>query len=205
MPNSQTGFATAAVALLQLAHQQLHHSTIAAVNGTSQTHCMCACACAEYGSSNFMQNIQSAFTTSSAALLQLLQQELGLNRTLAALKHYFLLDQGDLLVSFLDTAEEELSKPASQVSVIRLQSLLDLGKHLGDSGASNGFQARPSGPIFELILFLSMSVTGASCLRQLKTREHGVCCELIAYHMGHCSCMLLRFLRGILTSCTQSV
>lgn len=75
-----------------------------------------------------MQNIQSAFTTSSAALLQLLQQELGLNRTLAALKHYFLLDQGDLLVSFLDTAEEELSKPASQVSVIRLQSLLDLGK-----------------------------------------------------------------------------
>ena len=75
-----------------------------------------------------MQNIQTAFATSSAALLQLLQQELGLNRTLAALKHYFLLDQGDLLVSFLDTAEEELSKPASQVSVIRLQSLLDLGQ-----------------------------------------------------------------------------
>ena len=101
-----------------------YHLPIAVVDSTSQTHC----ACAEYGSGNFMQNIQSAFTTSSAALLQLLQQELGLNRTLAALKHYFLLDQGDLLVSFLDTAEEELSKPASQVSVIRLQSLLDLGK-----------------------------------------------------------------------------
>ena len=82
---------------------------------------------AEYGSSSFLQNIQAAFTSSSAALLRLLQQDLGLNRTLAALKHYFLLDQGDLLVTFLDTAEEELAKPASQVSVIRLQSLLDLG------------------------------------------------------------------------------
>ena len=57
-----------------------------------------------------------------------MQQDLGLNRTLEALKHYFLLDQGDLLVTFLDTAEEELVKPASQVSVIRLQSLLDSGK-----------------------------------------------------------------------------
>ena len=75
-----------------------------------------------------MHNIQAAFATSSQALLQLLQHELGLNNTLAALKHYFLLDKGDLLLTFLDTAEEELSKPASEVSVIRLQSLLDLGK-----------------------------------------------------------------------------
>lgn len=46
------------------------------------------------------------------------------------MKHYFLLDKGDLLVSFLDNAEEELSKPASEVSVIRLKSLLDLGQLL---------------------------------------------------------------------------
>ncbi len=74
-----------------------------------------------------MQNIQAAFARSSQALLHLLQHDLGLNNTLAALKHYFLLDKGDMLLSFLDTAEEELSKPASEVSVIRLQSLLDLG------------------------------------------------------------------------------
>ena len=77
-----------------------------------------------------MQSIQLAFATSSQALLGLLQHDLGLNNTLAALKHYFLLDKGDLLVSFLDNAEEELSKPASEVSVIRLQSLLDLGQLL---------------------------------------------------------------------------
>ncbi|DBA91460.1 hypothetical protein WJX77_003506 [Trebouxia sp. C0004] len=82
----------------------------------------------EYSSSSgsYMQNIQAAFATSSQALLHLLQHDLGLNNTLAALKHYFLLDKGDMLLSFLDTAEEELSKPASEVSVIRLQSLLDL-------------------------------------------------------------------------------
>lgn len=86
-------------------------------------------ALAEYSSSSgsYMQNIQAAFARSSQALLHLLQHDLGLNNTLAALKHYFLLDKGDMLLSFLDTAEEELSKPASEVSVIRLQSLLDLG------------------------------------------------------------------------------
>ncbi|KAA6417682.1 MAG: Spc97 Spc98 family of spindle pole body (SBP) component, partial [Trebouxia sp. A1-2] len=78
------------------------------------------------GSGSYMQNIQAAFASSSQALLHLLQHDLGLNNTLAALKHYFLLDKGDMLLSFLDTAEEELSKPASEVSVIRLQSLLDL-------------------------------------------------------------------------------
>lgn len=80
----------------------------------------------EYSNGGFMHSIQLAFATSSQALLRLLQHDLGLNNTLAALKHYFLLDKGDLLVSFLDNAEEELSKPASEVSVIRLQSLLDL-------------------------------------------------------------------------------
>ena len=85
---------------------------------------------AEYSSGGYLQSIQLAFATSSQALLRLLQHDLGLNNTLAALKHYFLLDKGDLLVSFLDNAEEELSKPASEVSVIRLQSLLDLGQLL---------------------------------------------------------------------------
>ena len=77
-----------------------------------------------------MRHIQAAFGASSQALLRLLQHDLGLNHTLAALKHYFLLDKGDLLLSFLDSAEEELAKPAAQVSVIRLQSLLDLGEYL---------------------------------------------------------------------------
>ena len=45
-----------------------------------------------------------------------------------ALKHYFLMDRGDLLESFLDSAEDEMAKPLQQVSLPRLQTLLDLGE-----------------------------------------------------------------------------
>ena len=45
-----------------------------------------------------------------------------------ALKHYFMLDRGDLLLSFLDTAEDEMAKPLQQGSLPRLQTLLDLGE-----------------------------------------------------------------------------
>ena len=48
-------------------------------------------------------------------------------QVLEGLKHYFLLDRGDLLAAFLDTAEAELAKPAVDISVPRLQSLLELG------------------------------------------------------------------------------
>ena len=51
-------------------------------------------------------------------------------QVLEGLKHYFLLDRGDLLAAFLDTAEAELAKPAVDISVPRLQSLLELGTFL---------------------------------------------------------------------------
>ena len=35
---------------------------------------------------------------------------------LASIKHYFLLDQGDFFVHFLDSAEEELTKPVGEIS-----------------------------------------------------------------------------------------
>jgi len=45
---------------------------------------------------------------------------------LQSIKHYFLLDQGDFFVHFLDSAEEELVKPVSAISVGRLHSKLEL-------------------------------------------------------------------------------
>ena len=39
-----------------------------------------------------------------------------------------MLDRGDLLLSFLDTAEDEMAKPLQQASLPRLQTLLDLGE-----------------------------------------------------------------------------
>jgi hypothetical protein len=52
------------------------------------------------------------------------------NRDVQALKHYFLIDRGDLLLSFLDAAEDEMAKPQQHVSLPRLQTLLDLGTPL---------------------------------------------------------------------------
>lgn len=40
------------------------------------------------------------------------------------------MDRGDLLEFFLDSAEDEMAKPLQQVSLPRLQTLLDLGKAL---------------------------------------------------------------------------
>jgi gamma-tubulin complex component 2 len=45
---------------------------------------------------------------------------------LRSIKHYFLLDQSDFLVHFMDIASSELNKTSSDISAPRLQSLLDL-------------------------------------------------------------------------------
>ena len=37
---------------------------------------------------------------------------------LESVKHYFLLDQGDFFVHFLDSAEEELTKPVSEKHLV---------------------------------------------------------------------------------------
>ncbi len=48
---------------------------------------------------------------------------------LSSLKHYFLCDRGDLLLAFVDMAEEELNKRAHEVSLVRLQAMFDLGMY----------------------------------------------------------------------------
>ena len=45
---------------------------------------------------------------------------------LRSLKHYFLLDQSDFMVHFMDIAEEELKKEQNMIKVSRLESLLEL-------------------------------------------------------------------------------
>jgi gamma-tubulin complex component 2 len=42
------------------------------------------------------------------------------------LKHYFLLDQSDFMVHFMDISEEEMSKKVNEIKVNRLESLLEL-------------------------------------------------------------------------------
>ncbi|KAL5515544.1 hypothetical protein EMCRGX_G000725 [Ephydatia muelleri] len=48
---------------------------------------------------------------------------------LRSIKHYYLVDQGDFFVHLMDMAEGELRKTASDISLVRLESLLELALH----------------------------------------------------------------------------
>lgn len=43
-----------------------------------------------------------------------------------SIKHYFLMDQGDFYVHFMDLTEEELKKPVDDIIPTRLEALLEL-------------------------------------------------------------------------------
>ncbi|CEO98246.1 hypothetical protein PBRA_006360 [Plasmodiophora brassicae] len=70
--------------------------------------------------------IDAAFGYASSALLDVLLQQNNLLPRLRCLKRYFLHGQGDFFVHFLDSAEEDLSRPVSAQRLARLQSLLEL-------------------------------------------------------------------------------
>lgn len=74
----------------------------------------------------YLSFVDSMYQSSSQALVRLIRNEYNLFETLRTLKRYLLLDQGDFFVNFLDTAEEELSKRASQVSVGQIQHWLGM-------------------------------------------------------------------------------
>lgn len=81
------------------------------------------------------QLVDSAFDFANKAFMSLLMDEHSLLEQLRSLKHYFLLDQGDFLVHFMDISEEELLKPAKRISSTRLQSLLELALRTSSAAA----------------------------------------------------------------------
>ncbi|KAG7400522.1 Gamma-tubulin complex component 2 [Phytophthora boehmeriae] len=70
--------------------------------------------------------IDKAHGFASRMLLDLFVCENDLQNRLISLKHYFLMDQGDFFVDFMDVAEEELKLRADKLSLSRLESLLHL-------------------------------------------------------------------------------
>ncbi|KAE9243257.1 Gamma-tubulin complex component 2 [Phytophthora fragariae] len=70
--------------------------------------------------------IDKAHAFASRTLLDLFVRENDLQNRLISLKHYFLMDQGDFFVDFMDVAEEELKLRADKLSLPRLESLLHL-------------------------------------------------------------------------------
>uniref|UniRef100_H3H2V3 Gamma tubulin complex component C-terminal domain-containing protein n=1 Tax=Phytophthora ramorum TaxID=164328 RepID=H3H2V3_PHYRM len=74
----------------------------------------------------YEQLIDKAHGFASRILLDLFVRENDLQNRLVSLKHYFLMDQGDFFVDFMNVAEEELKLRADKLSLSRLESLLHL-------------------------------------------------------------------------------
>jgi gamma-tubulin complex component 2 len=76
--------------------------------------------------SAYEERIDKAHGFASRMLLDLFVRENDLQNRLVSLKHYFLMDQGDFFVDFMDVAEVELKLRADKLSLPRLESLLHL-------------------------------------------------------------------------------
>ncbi|XP_020586336.1 gamma-tubulin complex component 2 isoform X2 [Phalaenopsis equestris] len=75
---------------------------------------------------HYLKCVKIAYDFASCELLNLIKEKYGLIGKLRSMKRYFLLDQGDFLVHFMDIAMEELVKRPEDTSVEKLQTLLDL-------------------------------------------------------------------------------
>ncbi|KAL9657607.1 hypothetical protein ABK040_012686 [Willaertia magna] len=69
--------------------------------------------------------IEDAHQFASETLLKYMLQDMKLLEKLRSMKHYFLFDHGDFFVHFMDTAEQELSKKSTEVSLSKLQSAIE--------------------------------------------------------------------------------
>ena len=78
------------------------------------------------GEAAYGEVIERAFRFASSTVLELLLGEMQLVERLQSMKHYFLMDQGDLYVNFMDLAEDELRQEMRAVSKPRIEALLQL-------------------------------------------------------------------------------
>lgn len=75
---------------------------------------------------HYTDHIERAYSYASRKLMDLLIKEQDVIGRIVSLKHFFLLDQADYLVHFMDMAEEELQKMTQDISLGHLESLMDL-------------------------------------------------------------------------------
>ncbi|KAF9352327.1 hypothetical protein BGX26_009846 [Mortierella sp. AD094] len=73
-----------------------------------------------------VDTIDAAYQYANKKLLDLLLKDKQLIGRLRSMKRYFFLDQSDYFTHFLDLASTELKRPWKEVSLTKLQSLMDL-------------------------------------------------------------------------------
>jgi gamma-tubulin complex component 2 len=79
-----------------------------------------------FDDARFLDNVNSAYAYANASLFNLLLTTHALPARLRSLKHYFFLDRSDFFSYFLELGASELKKPARNVNIGKLQSLLDI-------------------------------------------------------------------------------
>ncbi|KAF2182852.1 hypothetical protein K469DRAFT_711567 [Zopfia rhizophila CBS 207.26] len=79
-----------------------------------------------FDDSRFLDNVNSAYAYANSSLFNLLLTTHALPARLRSLKHYFFLDRSDFFSYFLELGSSELKKPARNVNIGKLQSLLDI-------------------------------------------------------------------------------
>lgn len=82
-------------------------------------------------------SVDRLYQSASKDLLRRILCDYDLQGTLRTMKNYFLLDQGDFLLNFLDDAETELSKDSSEVSRGRIQHWLSMALQATESTAED--------------------------------------------------------------------
>jgi gamma-tubulin complex component 2 len=92
--------------------------------------------------SDVLARIQALHLSASRTLVDLLLRECDVFRSLRLTKRYFLLDQGDFFVRFMDAAEDELLKDSTDISLGRIQHWLSSAIYLTDQDASADKQSR---------------------------------------------------------------
>ncbi|XP_064489930.1 gamma-tubulin complex component 2-like [Ornithodoros turicata] len=82
--------------------------------------------CYSVNEREYSEKIDSTYGLASRTLLNLLMRNLDLMGRLRSVKQYFLMEQADFVVQFMDMADEELSYPISNIVPTRLELLLQL-------------------------------------------------------------------------------
>lgn len=84
---------------------------------------------------HYIEAIENAYKFASQTLLDLVVKEKDLLGRLRSVKHYFLLDQGDFIVTLLTLCEKELIKDVNDVVQGRIESLMDLALRLSSANS----------------------------------------------------------------------
>ncbi|XP_033104280.1 gamma-tubulin complex component 2-like [Anneissia japonica] len=83
----------------------------------------------------YVDQIEKTFNHASQELIDLLMEERELMAKLRSIKRYFLMEQGDFFVHFMDITEEEMKKGMEEIMPARLESLVELAIRTSEANA----------------------------------------------------------------------